>query len=114
MIAWISRSKITPLGLYAEPKFWAWGFLVANIAVFSAPSGADFKGAWSGLVVILFTYVALFYFFGDKTGVFQIVNAMASAYLPALILCVIIIFFITIPLVAINVIKQKIVGIEQP
>lgn len=99
---------------YAEPKFWAWGFLVANITVFSAPSGADFKGAWSGLVIILFTYVALFHFFGDKTGVFQIVNAMASAYLPALILCVIIIFFITIPLVVINVIKQKIVGIEQP
>jgi hypothetical protein len=98
---------------YAEPKFWLWVFLVANVAVFSAPSGADFKGAWSGLALIMGVYVVLFDFFGDDTGVFNIVNSMFSAYLPTLILCVFVVLFITISLLLINLIKSKLLGAKQ-
>ena len=98
---------------YAEPKFWLWVFLVANVAVFSAPSGADFKGAWSGMALIICMYVVLFHFFGDDTGLFNIVNSMFSAYLPTLILCVFVVLFGTSTLLVFNIIKSKLLGAKQ-
>mgnify|MGYP000182762801 CR=1 FL=1 len=44
---------------YSHGEFWLWAFLMVNMAIFSVPSGADFKGASTGVVFTLIFYLLL-------------------------------------------------------
>lgn len=74
---------------YSDGVFWLWAFLMVNMAIFSVPSGADFKGASAGVVITLSLYVLLsVYAAGDRVTIDAEIASGVLLVMPFLIMVI--------------------------
>ncbi|MBE1301820.1 MAG: hypothetical protein GJ680_18195 [Alteromonadaceae bacterium] len=68
------------------PMFWLWLFLMANIAVFAAPSSVDFEGSAVGLTGFFGIYLVAVMFSPADNSIHQTLLGVVDPVVPILIL----------------------------
>jgi hypothetical protein len=107
-LQFIDASSRIILTHYDKPIFWGWYVLVANIAVFSVPSLADFQGATKGIFILLIVYVLSVAHSGLTGGFHGFMVSLASIYVPILLLSVAMVGFTLMLLFVMNLMMTHI------
>lgn len=100
-------ARLVAITHWAQWEFWLWCFLVAHIALFCVPSGADFAGASWGIVVTILFYLLVMFAMGQNNYIHHAFIALATTLTPIFILSTILIICFSLFFYLIHIAKSK-------